>query len=234
MPPLVILPGIQIMLPDSIRNAFCPCDGLAASLLPKIVSNSDGSHDVAHIIRVWKNTQAIQAKEGGDLRILVAACLLHDCVTVQKNAPSRSQASRLAAARAVELLLELNWGSDRIEAICHAIEAHSFSAGIKPITLEARILQDADRLDAIGSLGVARCFYTGGRMGSYFYELADPDAKNRPLDDTRYVLDHFHTKLFNLTSGFQTITGARLARIREDRMLRFINEFREEAGIVSD
>ena len=220
------------MLPEPLRNAFHPYDALAASLLPKIASNGDGSHDVAHIVRVWKNTQTIQAIEGGDLNILVAACLLHDCVAVEKNAPSRSQASRLAAARAKELLLELNWESDGIEAICHAIEAHSFSAGIKPVTLEARILQDADRLDAIGSLGVARCFYTGGRIGSSLYDLVDPCAKHRPFDDSRYALDHFHTKLFHLASGFQTSTGARLARIRQDRMRRFVDEFQEEAGIA--
>jgi uncharacterized protein len=220
------------MLPEPLRNAFHPYDTLAASLIPKIASNGDGSHDAAHIIRVWKNTQTIQAIEGGNLNILVAACLLHDCVAVEKNAPSRPQASRLAAARAAELLLELNWENDGIEAICHAVEAHSFTAGIKPVTLEARILQDADRLDAIGSLGVARCFYTGGRIGSSLYELDDPGAKCRPLDDSRYVLDHFYSKLFNLASGFQTGTGARLARIREDRMRRFINEFQEEAGIA--
>lgn len=220
------------MLPEPLRNAFQSYDALAASLLPNIASNGDGSHDVAHIVRVWKNTQVIQAIEGGDLNILVAACLLHDCVAVEKNAPSRSQASRLAGARAAELLLALHWESEGITAVRHAIEAHSFSAGIEPVTLEARILQDADRLDAIGSLGVARCFYTGGRMGSALYDLADPCVRHRPLDDNRYVLDHFQAKLFHLASGFKTSTGARLARIRQDRMRRFVDELREEAGIA--
>ena len=219
------------MLQEPIRNAFAPYHALAAALLPNISDTGDGSHDVAHIIRVWKNTQMIQASEGGDLTVLAAACLLHDCVAVEKNAPSRSQASRLAAARATELLQDLNWESEAIEAVRHAIEAHSFSAGIRPATLEARILQDADRLDAIGALGIARCFYTGGRMGSSLYDVADPHAKSRSLDDSRHVLDHFYAKLFHLASGFQTGTGARLARTREDRMRRFVEEFWQEAGI---
>lgn len=99
--------------------------------------------------------------------------------------------------------------------------------------MEARILQDADRLDAIGAIGVARCFYTGGRLGQALYDAADPEAKARPYDDSRFALDHFHTKLINLALGFKTPTGARLARIRHDRMLCFLDEFRKEAGIIS-
>jgi len=84
------------------------------------------------------------------------------------------QASRLAAEKAISLLTGLRWSTDRQQAVAHAIEAHSFSAGIEPRTLEARILQDADRLDALGFMGVARCFYTAGRMGSSLYDPADP------------------------------------------------------------
>ena len=120
------------------------------------------------------------------------------------------------------------WSSERIAAVRHAIEAHSFSAAIMPTTLDAKILQDADRLDAIGMVGAARCFYIAGRMGSGLYDAADPRAENRPLDDKRFAIDHFETKLFGLASGFQTATGRRLAKDRQQKLRRFLDEFLEE------
>ena len=139
---------------------------LAALLLPHATGEGDGAHDIAHLLRVWKAADAIRAIEGGNVRILVAAVLLHDCVAVEKNSPERPFASRLASEKASGLLRDLGWTEDAIAATAHAIAAHSFSAGIAPESLEAKILQDADRLDAIGMIGVARCFYIGGRLGS--------------------------------------------------------------------
>nr|WP_277625413.1 HD domain-containing protein [Burkholderia stabilis] len=191
-------------------------------------ANGDGSHDTSHLQRVWKNAAAIQAEEGGDAEVLFAATLLHDCVPVEKNSPLRAQASRLSAERARLVLKSLDWPDAKIDAVAHAVEAHSFSAGVAPTTLEARTLQDADRLDAIGMLGVARCFYVAGRMGSALYDPVDPHASERALDDTRFAIDHFHTKLLKLASGFQTATGARLAKIRHDRLRRFLDEFADE------
>ncbi|ODT21460.1 MAG: phosphohydrolase [Kaistia sp. SCN 65-12] len=210
------------------RPAFAPHEALAAQLLPHATEGDDGSHDVAHLQRVWNNAAAIQAGEGGDGEILAAAVLLHDCVTVEKNDPLRPQASRLAARKASGVLEGLGWPSERIAAVAHAIETHSFSAGIPPETLEARILQDADRLDAIGMIGVARCFYVAGRLGSALYDPADPEAADRPLADARFALDHFENKLFKLADGFQTATGARLAAQRHQRLRRFYDEFLDE------
>ncbi len=140
---------------------------LAETLLPHAFppGNDDGSHDLAHLDRVWGNVQAIVTAEGGDTEILAAAVLLHDCVAVEKNSPLRNQASRLAAEKAISLLTGLRWPTDRRQAVAHAIEAHSFSAGIEPDTLEARILQDADRLDALGFMGVGPLFLHGGPDG---------------------------------------------------------------------
>ncbi|MDR6499558.1 uncharacterized protein J2785_002714 [Burkholderia ambifaria] len=191
-------------------------------------ANGDGSHDTSHLQRVWKNAAAIHAEEGGDAEVLFAATLLHDCVSVEKNAPLRPQASRLSAEKARLVLKSLDWPDAKIDAVAHAVEAHSFSAGVTPMTLEAKTLQDADRLDAIGMLGVARCFYVAGRMGSALYDPADPHASARELDDTRFAIDHFRTKLLKLASGFQTATGARLANIRHGRLRRFLDEFADE------
>jgi uncharacterized protein len=163
---------------------------------------------------------------------LLAAVLLHDCVAVEKNSPLRSQASRLAAEKASSVLAELNWLSDKIASVAHAIEAHSFSANITPLSLEAKIVQDADRLDSLGMLGVARTFYIAGRMGSALYDPQDPQAKHRDYDDKRFCLDHFQTKLLHLADGFQTVAGQRLAQIRHERLKGFMEQLMEEIGIV--
>jgi len=206
-------------------NPFDPHAALAAQLLPHAVDKTsgaaDGAHDMVHLLRVWRSVQGLQAAEGGDLQVLLAATLLHDCVNVEKNSPFRAQASALAARKAATVLAGLDWPRARTDAVAHAIEAHSYSAAIAPRTVEARILQDADRLDAIGLIGAARCFSVGGRLGRALYDPADPRAKQRPLDDTRYTIDHFQTKLLRLAEGFQTAEGARCAAIRQQRLRDF-------------
>ncbi|WDZ77678.1 HD domain-containing protein [Ensifer adhaerens] len=203
---------------SKLAAAFAPHEELAAVLLPHAFAADDGSHDAAHLIRVWKNAVRIHAEEGGDARSLAAAVLLHDCVSVEKNSPLRARASRLAAEKATGILQELGWDTEDTAAVAHAILTHSFSANIAPETLEARILQDADRLDAIGMVGAARCFYIAGRMGSGLYDPLDPLAEARELDDKAFAIDHFETKLFRLADGFKTEAGRRLATEREQRL----------------
>jgi uncharacterized protein len=216
-------------------NDFSTSDAsLATLLLRQLPDADDGAHDAAHIRRVWANVRAITAVEGGDPDILLAATLLHDCVHVEKSSPLRAQASRMAASRAREILVTIGWDSPRIDRVTHAIAAHSFSAGIPPESLEARILQDADRLDAIGCIGIARCFYTAGRMGSALYHTEDPAALSRELNDAAYALDHFRAKLLNLHDGFQTQTGARLAAERTRVLTDFVTSFEAEIGAESD
>ncbi len=212
----------------TLAAAFAPYETLAEQLLPHAFSGNDGSHDAAHLIRVWKNAVRIHGSEGGDLRLLAAAVLLHDCVAVEKNSPHRAQASRLAAERAFELLDGLGWRTMEITAVAHAIVTHSFSANIQPESIEAKILQDADRLDAIGMIGAARCFYIAGRMGSGLYDPLDPLAENRPLDDKAFAIDHFEVKLFKLTGGFQTAAGRALARQRQERLRAVLGMMLEE------
>jgi uncharacterized protein len=177
---------------------------------------------------VWQNARAIQVEEGGDLEILAAAVLLHDCVEVPKNSPLRSHASRLAAVEATARLKALDWNAERIDWVASSIESHSYSAGIPPKTLEASILQDADRLDAIGFTGIARCFYTAGRMGCQLYQASDPRGEQRDLNDAAFALDHFPAKLLRLAEGFKTKTGRRLAEQRHhvlsDFYLGMLNE----------
>ncbi|OMQ27353.1 HD domain-containing protein [Serratia oryzae] len=219
---------LSSLLPTGLLLPFQPYQELAHALLPLTLDSDDGAHDIAHLHRVWKNVRQISRDEGGDLRILCAAVLLHDCVAVEKNSPQRPLASRLAAEKAATILAALGWAATDIEKTAHAIEAHSFSAAILPQTLEAKILQDADRLDALGMIGVARCFYIGGRLHRALYDAADPLAQRREYDDRCFTLDHFETKLFKLQEGFQTSTGRRMAAQRTARMRRFLSELQEE------
>lgn len=214
-----------------LEEPFFPYQSLASDLLAFLPEDStDGSHDLSHIHRVWMNVRRLQDKEGGDLEALLAATLLHDCVAVEKNSPLRSQASTLSASKAASILQRMGWPAPRIELVAHAVQAHSFSAGVEPLSLEARILQDSDRLDAIGMIGVARCFYIAGRMGSALYDITNPTAIGRPYQDKRFTIEHFHTKLLSLASGFQTVEGARLAAVRHARLKDFLDGFMEEIG----
>ncbi|AXC09772.1 metal-dependent phosphohydrolase [Acidisarcina polymorpha] len=208
-------------------DLFAPFNELASKLLP-MLSGTDGAHDVSHLTRVWRNVKEIQHHEGGDLELLAAAVLLHDCVDVPKQSPLRSQASRLAAAEAIARLTALGWSATRIDLVASAIESHSYSAGIAPVTLEACILQDGDRLDAIGFTGIARCFYTAGRMGSSLYEPSDPRGKRRALNDADFALDHFPAKLLKLAEGFRTVTGRSIAARRHEVIRSFYLGMLEE------
>ncbi len=211
-----------------LAQSFAPHEALAETLIPHAAEGDDGSHDLAHIHRVFRNAMRIHAVEGGNSDVLAASVLLHDCVVVEKNSPLRSQASRLAAEKASGILDDIGWSAADVKAVAHAILTHSFSANIAPETLEAKILQDADRLDAIGMIGAARCFYIAGRLGSALYDPEDPLAKNRPLDDRRFAIDHFENKLFKLTDGFHTETGRQIARQRHERLQQVLDLFLDE------
>ena len=100
---------------------------------------ADSAHDMQHIERVVLTTHRLAKTEGADLAVVIPAAWLHDCVTLPKNAANRQEASRLAAAKAVRFLRRINYPAQHLDGIAHAIEAHSFSAGISPITLEAKV-----------------------------------------------------------------------------------------------
>ncbi|WP_170762586.1 HD domain-containing protein [Ruegeria lacuscaerulensis] len=190
---------------------------------------TDPAHDLAHLDRVWVNAQAIADHET-DMPVLLAASYLHDLVNLPKDDPDRHLASRRSAADSESILGDLGYNQDQVRAIQHAIEAHSFSANITPETIEARILRDADRLDALGAIGVARNFSVSGALGRSLYDPADPFAESRPLDDLHFSLDHWKVKLLSLPDEMLTETGKQIAQQRIERMIRFLEEFAEEIG----
>ncbi|WP_298851559.1 HD domain-containing protein [uncultured Ruegeria sp.] len=190
---------------------------------------TDPAHDLAHLDRVWTNAKAI-ADDQTEMLVLLAASYLHDLVNLAKDDPDRHLASRRSATESEPILVEFGYSTDQVRAIQHAIEAHSFSANIAPETDEARILRDADRLDALGAIGIARNFSVSGALGRTLYDPADPFAQNRPLDDLYFSLDHWKVKLLRLPGDMLTETGRRIAEQRTARMIRFLEEFAEEIG----
>ncbi len=206
--------------------------GLEIRCLAAITAQAgDAAHDVAHVRRVVANARRLAAEEHAELAVVLPAAWLHDCVSVPKDSPQRAQASRLAAEQAVAWLCE--WGcEDRwLADIAHAIEAHSFSAKIAPRTLEAKVVQDADRLDALGATGLARCLMLSGEMRRPLYAESDPFCETgRAPDDRRAAVDHFYTKLLTLEGTMQTPSGRTEAQRRTEYLRGFLAELKREIG----
>lgn len=192
-------------------------------------AGNDGAHDASHLERVWRSAATLLARHPeADALVVMAASYLHDLVNLPKNDPDRAQASRRSARLAREELARLGFPADRLDAVAHAIEVHSFSAAIAPATIEAKIVQDADRLDALGAVGLARMFYIAGRMGSALAHPTDPLAQHRELDDRLYSLDHIVVKLAKLPEMMQTEAGRDLANARLGKLLVFRKDFAAE------
>jgi uncharacterized protein len=202
---------------------------LAALAMECAGGELDGAHDGNHLDRVWRNAEALLIDHPeADMLVVLAACYLHDLVNLPKNDPARATASRRSAGLARERLAALGFPANKLDAVAHAIEAHSFSAAIAPRTLEAQIVQDADRLDGLGAVGLARMFYIAGKMGSGLAHGSDPLATARPLDDQAYSLDHIPVKLARLPGMMQTEAGRRLGERRLAMLMQFRRDFAGE------
>jgi uncharacterized protein len=203
-------------------------------IVQELMSLDDGSHDLAHFERVERTAFLIAADEPDvDHDVLLAAVWLHDVVAVEKDDPRRSLASKMAADKAVEILSGWGWPADKCAAVHHAVEAHSFSAGIPPRSIEAMILRDADRLDSLGAIGIARTFYVSGRLKKRLYDPADPCAEHRALNDRDYALDHFPAKLLTLADGMLTAKGRELAAERTAFLAEFQARILQELTVDS-
>jgi len=191
---------------------------------------ADPAHDLGHIQRVVTSGIALAEQEQADLAIVLPACWLHDCVNVDKKSPLRDQGSRLSADRAIAYLTEIGYPAQYFDAIHHAICAHSFSANIATQTLEAEVVQDADRLDALGAIGLSRCLMLGATWGSQLYDPLDPFSANRELDDKHFCIDHFYVKLKGLVNTMKTEAGLKQASQRWQFMQSFLAQLGDETG----
>lgn len=194
-------------------------------------SPADGAHDIGHVRRVVENARQLTDMESADPRVTLPAAWLHDCVAIAKDDPRRSQGSRLAAEAAVAFLSETPLPEDLLGAVRHAIEAHSFSAGIPAESAEARVVQDADRLDSLGAIGIARCLLVGGRLDRPLLCAEDPFCDMREPDDGRYTLDHFYAKLLTLPATMQTAAGRKMAKHRAEVMREYLDILRSELNL---
>jgi uncharacterized protein len=199
--------------------------------IAKIATEEDPAHDILHFERVVRTAKSLAKSENAKLEIVVPGAWLHDLVIIPKNDPRRKIASRMSAEAAAQLLNDWKYPEDLIPHICHCIEAHSFSANIPPKTLEAKIVQDADRLDGLGAIGIARCFATAGLMKRSFYSVDDPFCDGRLPNDQKFTIDHFYQKLFKTVESLQTEAGRQEGTLRLQRMKNFLEGFRSEIGL---
>ena len=188
----------------------------------------DSAHDPQHVRRVVENSRRLAISENARWEIVMPAAWLHDCYHVPKSSSERSQASVLSARLAAEFLRNANWREREVEGISHAIEAHSFSARIEAKTIEAKVLQDADRLDALGAVGLARTLMLGGEMRRSFYDQKDPFCDRRKPNDSIFTIDHLFSKLFTLESTMQTESGRLEAQHRTNYLREFIEQLKSE------
>ena len=195
----------------------------------RMLEGRDPAHDFHHIMRVYKNAKRIGRREGTNMDILLPAVLLHDLVVYPKGSTKSSKSSDESADLAENILHSYGYPQDQINQICYCIQAHSYSKRVVPASLEGRILQDADRLDALGAIGIARTFSVGGSDNRTFYNPNDPFCRSdRDLDDMQWTLDHFQTKLLKLEDFMHTQTAKKIAKERTRFMKLFIRQLQKE------
>ena len=201
---------------DSIKNEVI-----------KIMDN-DPAHDFDHIMRVYANAEKIAKKEKADKKLVLSAALLHDIVSYPKSSKRAKFSSIDSAKKSKIILKKYGFSEKEIIIVSDAIEDHSFSQNKTPETLEGKILQDADRLDALGAIGIARVFGTSGSLNRPFYNINDPFCTERSPDDNLWAVDHFFNKLLKLESMMNTKSGKIEAKKRTKVLKEFLKQLKDE------
>jgi uncharacterized protein len=196
--------------------------------------NNEGTgHDWWHIERVWKTAKHISKKEGGDLFVIELAALLHDIADWKFHNGDGKAGSRVA----LQILSQHSTPGDTIQKVNYIIDNISYKLGTnqhKMQTIEGKIVQDADRIDALGAIGIARVFAYGGHKNRVIH---DPrikpitrrtafQAKKNPNSGTS--LNHFYEKLLLLKDKMNTRTGKQLAQERHEYLITYLNQFYKE------
>jgi uncharacterized protein len=188
----------------------------------KQYDKNDPSHDIDHALRVLSLSQKIARAENADLDIVIPAALFHDVISYPKNHPKRLLSSEESANFIKNILKKSDtFSKQKIDKVYEAIKVCSFTKGIQPTFLEAKILQDADRLEAMGAISIMRTFSSAGVMNRRFYDPVDPFCKKRKPDDSKYALDLFFTRLLVIQKRLHTRTAKTIAKQR----LRFLKSF---------
>ncbi len=189
--------------------------------------NEFSGHDYYHTLRVYNNARLIAQDEECDVEIVYLSAILHD---VDDSKLVGEQVNRFENAK--RFLNSVNYPEDKIEIICHNIDQVSFSKGVTPDTIEGKIVQDADRLDAIGAIGIARTFaYGGTRKRDIHIPKEDYSDDMTDEEKERYnttTIHHFYEKLFLLKDLMNTEKAKQVAEDRHRFMELYINEFYDE------
>lgn len=186
-------------------------------------------HSLDHALRVYKNAKAILKEEGGNERVILISALVHDVIDPKLFNDVREQQAKL-----LMFLQMIGCNQTELEQICYIIENISYKGGKgEPVqTLEAKIVQDADRLDAIGAIGVGRTFMYGGSKGTKMYDESLPliDFENEAAyrNHKGTVINHFYEKLFKLKDLMNTETAKKIANKRHEFMELFVEQFLNE------
>lgn len=199
--------------------------------ISEVASSEDPAHDLLHFKRVVASAKKLAELEKAQLEIVVPAAWLHDFVIVPKNSPLRSQASKLSAERAIDFLSSINYPEKYYAEIAHAIHAHSYSANIEVKSIEAMIVQDADRLDGLGAIGIARCFATAGLLKRAFYSPEDSFCEKRQADDSIFTVDHFYKKLFHIAETLKTNSARKEGQSRIEFMQKYLKVLQSEIEV---
>lgn len=199
------------------------------SYVKNIFENEYSGHDYFHTLRVYKTATKIAEQENANLLIVQLAALLHDVDDIKLSPETYANKDR-----AVAFLRERGVSEKMIKTICRIIDEVSYKGtdSTVPETIEGKCVQDADRLDAIGAIGIARAFAYGGSHNRVIY---DPDIKpSMQMNADEYrkhvstTVNHFYEKLFLLKGMMNTAAAKKIAAQREDYMKSFISEFLDE------
>lgn len=190
----------------------------------------DPGHRIDHVKRVAKSAIELTEQEGALIEVVLPAAILHDTLPIGKFDKNRSMASTLSAEHSISLLEGWGYPSEYYPAIKDAILAHSFSAKIAPESLEAKVVQDADRLDALGAIGIARAMAVGFKHGNPLYLDSEPFPGKRSANDQTNILDHFYIKLFQLPDSFNTHSAKDEGKKRIATMENYLQALAHEVG----
>ncbi len=194
----------------------------------KWMRKNDPAHDFEHVLRVYETAKMICSKEKANKKLVLYSVLLHDIAAFPKNDKRSKISSTKSSKEAKKILKKFSFPDEEIKIISNAIEDHSFSKHKKPTSLEGKILQDADRIDAIGAIGIARTFAVGGSENRPFYNKSDPFCSIRNPNDQNWTLDHFYKKLLVIESKMNTKSGKKEAKRRTKILRRFLTDLKRE------
>ena len=201
----------------------------AIAYVKSVFENDYSGHDFFHTLRVYKMATRIAEEEQADLLTVQLAALLHDVDDIKLSPKTHANKDR-----AIAFLSEHGVKKSEITAICDIISQVSFRGtdSVTPTSIEGKCVQDADRLDAIGAIGIARTFAYGGNRHQAMY---DPDVKPaQNMSASQYhnhvstTLNHFYEKLFLLKDMLNTETAKKIAEQRDEYMRAFVSEFLDE------